>query len=183
MSIWEHFHWKIIFHSGTRTFGFNLLMNIRVSTFGLFWTVVLWVLVYRHVNIHMPFGIDVGGEFWDWLKTVGLSFWETAEVLYTVVVTIWQRRHWWPTPVLLPGTSHGWRSLIGCTPWGHWESDRTEEFHFRFSLLCIGVGNGKSPKCSCLENPRDRGAWRAPIYGVTQSQTWLMRLSSSSTTW
>ena len=157
-------------------------MDIRVFTFELFWTVVLWILVYRHVNmcIHMLLGIDVGREFGDWLKTIGLSFWETAEVLYTVVVTIWQRRHWWPTPVLLPGKSHRWRSLIGCSPWDRWEKDRTERFQFPFSLSCIGEGNGNPPQCSCLENPRDGGAWRAPIYGVAQSQTRLMWLSSSS---
>ena len=113
-------------------------MDIRAFTFGLFWTVVLWILVYRHLNIHMLLGIDVGGEFGGWLKTVGLSFWETAEVLYTEVVIIWQRRHWWPTPVLLPGKSHGRRSLIGCSPWGRWDSDRTERLPFHYSLLCIG---------------------------------------------
>ena len=157
-------------------------MDIRVFTFGFFWTVVLWVLVYRHVNmcVHMLLGIDVGGGLGDWLKTVGLSFWETAEVRYTVVVTIWQRRHWWPTPVLLPGKSHGWRNLIGCSPWGRWVSDRTERLHFHFSLLCIGEGNGNPPQCSCLENCRGGGAWWAPIYGVAQNQTRLMRLSSSS---
>ena len=155
-------------------------MDIRVFTFGLLWTVVLWVLVYRHVDIHMLLGIDVGGEFGDWLKTVGLSFWETAEVLYAVVVTIWQRRHWWPTPVLLPGKSHGRRSLIGCSPWGRRESDRTKRLHFHFSLLCIGEGNGNPTQCSWLENPRDGGAWWDPIYGVTQSQKRLMQLSSRS---
>ena len=155
-------------------------MDIRVFTFGLFWTVVLSVLVYRHVNIHMLLGIDVGGEFWDWLKTVGLSFWETAEVLYTVVVTIWQRSHWWPTPVLLNEKSHGRRSLIGCSPWGRWESDRTERLPFHYSLLYIGEGSGNPAQCSCLENPRDGGAWRAPICGVAQSQTRLMWFSSSS---
>ena len=48
------------------------------------------------------------------------------------------------------------------------------------SLSCIGEGNGNPLQCSCLENPRDGGAWWASIYGVTQSQTWLKRLSSSS---
>ena len=160
-------------------------MDIRVFTFGLFRTVVPCVLVYRHVNIHMLLGIDVGGEFGNWLKSVGLSFWETAEVLYTVVVTIWQRRHWWPTPVLLPGKSHGRRSLIGCSPWGRWDSHRTERLHFHFPFLCVGEGNGNPPQCSCLENPRNGGAWWAPIYGVAQSQTRWMRLSSSirSTIW
>ena len=81
-----------------------------------------------------------------------------------------------PTPVLLPGKSHGWRSLVGCSPWDRKESDTTERLRFHFSLSCIGEGNGNPLQCSCLENPRDRGA----IYGVTQSQTRLERLSSSS---
>ena len=53
-----------------------------------------------------------------------------------------QRRQWHPTPVLLPGKSHGRRSLVGCSPWGRTESDTTERLHFHFSLSCIGEGNG-----------------------------------------
>ena len=83
-----------------------------------------------------------------------------------------------PTPVLLPGKSHGQRSQGGCSPWGRQESDTTERLHF--SLLCIGEGNGNPLQCSCLENPRDGGAWWAAIYGAAQSQTRLKRLSSSS---
>ena len=75
-------------------------------------------------------------------------------------------RQWHPTPVLLPGKSHGQRSLVGCSPWGHEESDTTEQLDFHFSLSCIGEGNGNSLQCSCLENPRDSGAWLAAIYGV-----------------
>ena len=56
----------------------------------------------------------------------------------------------------------------------------TERLHFHFSLSCIGEGNGNPLQCSCLENPRDGGAWWAAVYGVTQSQTRLKRLSSSS---
>ena len=56
----------------------------------------------------------------------------------------------------------------------------TEWLHFHFSLSCIGEGNGNPLQCSCLENPRDWGAWWAAVYGVAQSQTWLKRLSSSS---
>ena len=89
-----------------------------------------------------------------------------------------QRRQWHPTPVLLPGKSHGRRSLVGCSPWGLEESDTTERLHFHFSLSCIGEGNGNPLQCSCLENPRDRGAWWASVYGVSQSQTQLKRLSS-----
>ena len=92
-------------------------------------------------------------QFWDWR---------------------WRRqRH--PTPVLLPGKSHGWRSLVGCSPWGRTESDTTEQLHF--SPSCIGEGNGSPLQCSCLENPRDGGAWWAAVYGVTQSRTRLKWLS------
>ena len=90
------------------------------------------------------------------------------------------RRQWHSTPVLLPGKAHGWRSLVGCSPWGREESDTTERLHFHFSLSCIGEGNGSPLQCSCLENPRDGGVWWAAVYGVAQSQTRLKRLSSSS---
>ena len=53
-----------------------------------------------------------------------------------------RRRQWHPTPVLLPGKSHGWRSLVGCSPWGLEESDMTEQLHFHFPLSCTGEGNG-----------------------------------------
>ena len=81
------------------------------------------------------------------------------------------RRQWHPTPVLLPGKSHRRRILVGCSPWGHEESDTTERLHFDFSLSCIGEGNGNPLQHSCLENPRDGGAWWAAIYGVAQSRT------------
>ena len=56
----------------------------------------------------------------------------------------------------------------------------TEQLHFHFSLSCIGQGNGNPLQCSCLENPRDGGAWWAAVYGVAKSRTRLKRLSSSS---
>ena len=58
--------------------------------------------------------------------------------------------------------------------------DTTERLHFHFSLSCIGEGNGNPLQCSCLENPRDGGAWWAAVCGVAQSRTRLKRLSSSS---
>ena len=90
------------------------------------------------------------------------------------------RRWWHPTPVLLPVKSRGWRSLVGCSPWGREELDTTEWLHFHFSLSCIGEGNGNPLQYSCMENPRDGGAWWAAIYGVTQSRTRLKWLSSSN---
>jgi len=80
-----------------------------------------------------------------------------------------------PTPVLLPGKSHGRRSLVGCSPWGHWVGH-----DWATSLSRTGEGNGNPFQCSCLENLGDRGAWWAAICGVTQSRTRLKRLSSSS---
>ena len=65
--------------------------------------------------------------------------------------------------------------------WGRWELDRTERLHFHFSLSCIGEGNGNPLQCSCLETPRDGGAWWAAIYGVAWSRTRVKQLSSSST--
>ena len=87
---------------------------------------------------------------------------------------------WHLIPVLLPGKSHGWRSLVGCSPWGSEESDTTERLHIHFSLSCIGEGNGNPLQCSCLENPKDGGAWWVAVYGAAQSRTRLKRLSSSS---
>ena len=63
----------------------------------------------------------------------------------------WGRRRWHPTPVLLPGESHGQRSLVGCSPWGREESDATERLPFHFSLSCIR--EGKATHSSVL-------AWR-----------------------
>ena len=86
---------------------------------------------------------------------------------------IFRRRQWHPTPVLLPGKSHGRRSRVGCSPWGREELDTTDRLRFHFSLPCIGEGNGNPLQCSCLENPRDGGAWWAAVYEVSQSRTRL----------
>ena len=75
--------------------------------------------------------------------------------LFTYLPTLARRRQWHPTPVLLPGKSHGRRSLEGCSRWGHWGSDTTERLYFHFSLSRIGEGNGSPLQYSCLENPRD----------------------------
>ena len=91
-----------------------------------------------------------------------------------------RRRQCHRTPVLLPGTSHGWRSLEGFSPWGREELDTTERLHFHFSLSCTGEGNGNPLQSSCLENPRAGGACWAAVYGVAQSGTRLKWLSSSS---
>ena len=68
----------------------------------------------------------------------------------------------------------------GLQSMGSLESEMTEQLHFHFSLSCIGEGNGNPLQCSCLENPRDGGAWWAAVYGVAQSRTLLKRCSRSS---
>ena len=137
-----------------------------------------------------PAPVFLPGEFHGLRSLAGYSPWyhkvsDTTEQLTHIdklsVLMHWKRRRQWhPTPVLLPGNSHGRRSLVGCSPWGCDESDTTERLHFHFSLSCIGEGNGNPPQCSCLENPRDGRAWWAAICGVAQSWTRLKRLSSSS---
>ena len=91
--------------------------------------------------------------------------WATSLSLFTFMH--W-RRKWQPTPMFLPWESQGWGILVGCRLWSHPESDMTERLYFHFSLSCIGEGNGNPLQCSCLENPRDGGAWWAAI---TESDT------------
>ena len=116
--------------------------------------------------------------FHPWASVYKLETFTPPQSTLKVARVVSRRRQWHPTPVLLPGKSHGWRSLVGCSPWGHWGSDTTERLHFHFSSSCIGEGNGNPLQCSCLENPRDGGAWWAAVYGVAQSWTRLKWLSS-----
>ena len=134
-----------------------------------------WRYCPRHLQISVLPG---AGALWTtWMRQTKVC--HKNEMITRCVTRIW-RRQWHPTPVLLPGKSHGWRSLVGCSPWGREESDVTKRLHFHFSLSCIGEGNGNPLQRSCLENPRDGGAWWAAVYGVAQSQTRLKWLSSSS---
>ena len=82
-------------------------------------------------------------------------------------------------PVLLLGKSHGWRSLVGYSPWGLKESDTTERLHFHFSLYALEKEMATHSSVLAWRIP-DTGAWWAAICGVTQSRTWLTWLSSSS---
>ena len=113
------------------------------------------------------------------VTTQGINCLNPSSVIEEPYRLLW-RRQWHPTLVLLLGKSHGRRSLVGCSPWGLEELDTTERLHFDFSLSCIGEGNGNPLQCSCLENPRDGGAWWVAVYGVAQSRPRLKRLSSSS---
>jgi len=72
---------------------------------------------------------------------------------------------WWGERTKANRTWAQQRSLVACSPWGCYESDMTERLHFHFSLSCNGEGNGNPLQCSCLENPRDGGAWWVPFMG------------------
>ena len=74
---------------------------------------------------------------------------ELCQVWYFITARGPRRRQWHLTPVLLPGKSHGRRSLVGCSPWGREESDTTERLHFHFSLSCTGEGNGGQTASLC----------------------------------
>ena len=87
----------------------------------------------------------------------------------TLETKVW-RRQWHPTPVLLPGKSHGPRSLVGCSPWGREESDTTERLTFHFSLSCTGEGNGNPLQCSG-ESQGQRSLVGCHLWGGTESDT------------
>ena len=108
----------------------------------------------------------------------------TVSILHTAYSIYW-RTQWQPTPVLLPGKSHGWRSLVGCSPLGRWVGydwvtslSLFTFMHWRKKWQLTPVFLLGEPQR--LENLRDRGTWWAAVYGVTQSRTRLKRLSSNS---
>ena len=140
-------------------------------------------LLWRNVYLVLWPMFWVGRWFsWNWAAGVACIFLRlvVSQLLHLLLFSPIRRRQWNPTPVLLPGKSHGWRSLEGSIPWDCWGSDTTEQLHFHFSFSSIGEGNGNPLQCSCLENPRDGGPWWAAIYRVSQSRTRLKWLSSSS---
>ena len=91
-----------------------------------------------------------------------------------------RRRRWHPTPVLLSGKSHGQRSLAGLQSMGSRRVGHDWATSLSLFTFLHWRRNGNPLQCSCLENPRERGAWWAAVYGVAQSRTRLKRLSSSS---
>ena len=77
-----------------------------------------------------------GGAWWATVHGVAKSWTRLSDFTFIFTFLHW-RRKWQPTPVFLPGESHGWRSPVGCSPWGHSESDRTERLHFHFHLHAL----------------------------------------------
>ena len=186
---------QILIMSFLGFYGIKMCIFILTSFFIYF---KLWFPLFSNIIYHICFYFPFSPycifscsycpwsycSFWVFcLFVLTILLWSLKKSTIFISKTSWyaiRRRQWHPTPVLLPGKSHGWRSLVSCGPWGHEESDTSEQLHFHFSLSCSGEGNGNPLQCSCLENPRDGGAWWASVYGVTQSRTRLKRLSSSS---
>ena len=171
---------------------FCLLVLLEVFQFYIFFKWSAFCLIDFPIVFFLFWIIDICSYLYYFLYSVCHTFVllffssylrQELRLLIRSISSVLIRRRWWdPTPVFLPGKSHGWRSLVGCSPWGHEESDTTEQLHihFRFSLSCIGEGNGNPLQCSCLDNPRDGGAWRGAIYGVSQSRTQLKRLKQQA---
>ena len=132
------------------------------------------VFIYQNLSNHILYRCSL---FYVICITSIIGFLKNIKSYLGPPEDISQRRQWHRTPVLLPGKSRGWRSVVGYSPWSRWGSDTTELLHFHFSLSYIGEGSGNPLQCSCLENPRGRGAWWAAVSGVTQSRTRLKRLS------
>ena len=144
-----------------------LLWSSAVTSYGL------WQKpcggVYTDLPVDFPGGSDG--------KTSAYNVGDSGSIL---VGKISWRRKWQPTPVFLPGKSHGLRGLVGCSPWGCKELDTLSDFTFTFHFSCIGEGNGNPLQCSCLENPGMGEPGGLPSMGVTQSRTRLKWLSGSS---
>ena len=172
------FHVLAIINSTAMNIGVHVSLSTLVSsveshllypfterwTFRLFPQLVIVNSAPLNIRMHVSFWITVLPEY---VPRSGIAASYGNSIFSFLRTSIkFRRRQWHPTPVLLPGKSHGWRSLVGYSPWGRWESDTTERLHFHFSLSCIGEGNGNPLQCSCLENARDKGAWWAAIYGV-----------------
>ena len=140
---------------------YSQFFYFSLKSWVLFFASWAWGTVARYIRIWLLY---LPEESAFQCKRCGFNSW---------VRKIFWRRQWHPTPVLLPGKSHGQRSLVGCRPRGHQKSDTTERLHFHFSLSCTGEGNGNPLQYSCLGNPMDRGAWWAAGHWVTKSWTQL----------
>ena len=130
-----------------------MIYDVSGTQFVIYMCVCIYILIWlkniSQIIFHCRLLKDI--EYSSLCYTIGLCYLS----ILCMVVHICRRRQWHPTPGLLPGKSHGWRSLVGCSPWGREELDTTERLHFDFSLSCTGEGNGNPLQCSCLENPRD----------------------------
>ena len=143
------------------------------------------MLLFHHVFMKILHGEDI----LKYMKVLFLILFSPASFnihryfmheLIIAVIVITRRRQWYPTPVLLPGKIPWMEEPGGLQSMGSLGVGHNWATSLSFSLSCSGEGNGNPLQCSCLENPRDEGAWWAAVPGVEQSRTWLKQLSSSS---
>ena len=139
------------------SFLLQVILSFPLSFFSSYKSNSIYVIPFISQSLDILFSFSVYSLLCSLEVSIKIS--PSSEIFSSAVFTLLISPQWHPTPVLLPGKSHGWRSLVGYSPWGRWGSDTTEQLHFDFSLSCIGEGNGNPLQCSCLENPRDRGAW------------------------
>ena len=132
-----------------------------------FWLPSLNIIISRSIHVAAN-GII---SFFLWLSSIALCIYICVDIY-----TQWHKK-WQPTPVLLPGKSHGRRSLVGRLQSMGW---LRVGHNWAASLSRIGEGSGNPLQGFCLENLRDGGAWWVAVYGVAQSRTQLAWLSSSS---
>ena len=188
LSSWFVSWFNNIFNFGKLTWRYwrtpNLVMIVRYPCFLLPGKSLKTLWIFAFINLHHWFNVFAGElvEFCEINDRPSISCTKIWSIDYVFLCSVYQqiflehllrtarpnlrRRQWHPTPALLPRKSDGWRGLVGCSPWGREESGTTERLHFHFSLSRIGEGNGNPLQCSCLENPRDGGAWWAAVYGV-----------------
>ena len=88
-----------------------------------------------------------------------------------VISSFERRRQWHPTPVLLPGKSHGRRSLVGCSPWGCKESDTTKQLSILMHSLKTAATAKSLQSCPTLCDPIDGSSQGSPVPGILQART------------
>ena len=112
-------------------------------------------------------------KVYDWVTNTFTYYlvdkWTNQCYLIDIHYNTIRRRQWYPTPVLLPGKSHGWRRLIGCGPWGREQLDTTEQLHFHFSLWCTGDGTGTHSSVLAWRIPGTGSLVGCHLWGRTES--------------
>ena len=141
-----------------------------------------FVITYQYLNTVASF-FCVCFSVFPPFSYLPIYIYRPVSIDITIYLYLYRRRQWHPTPVLLPGKSHGRRSLVGCSPWGRQEANTTERLHFHFSLSSIGEGNGNPLPVFLPGESQGRGSLMGcRLWGRTESAR-LKRLSSSSSSY
>ena len=135
------------------------------------WLIYYWAHLVNYLLLIWQYFIRLGRELYN---LQGLNHFKSLDLIQVPEKAMAPRSSTLAWKISWTEEPDGLQSM-GSRRVGHdWETS------LYFSLSCVGEGNGNPLQCSCLENPRDGGAWWAAVYGVAQSQTQLKQLSSSS---